>query len=289
MSSQPTTPLIVLGALNLDICGISGQALRLHDSNPGRITMSAGGVGHNIARHLAVQGHAVELISLLGDDHTADILSRHCAAEGIGLRHALQRPSPSSTYLCIHDIGGELAVAVNDMSLLDLFTPVLLEPLLPTINGAQVAVTDANLPQETLELLARKATVPLFLDPVSTFKAERVRGCIGAFTAIKPNLLEAQHLTGAQTAEEAAAWFLAKGVQQVYISLGADGLYYASQGQQGHLSAPSLDAPNTNGAGDALCAGIVTGMLQGLSTAGCAALGLQSVSKHLVQQGGTTR
>ena len=40
---------IVVGGLNLDICGLPDGELVPRDSNIGRVEMRAGGVGHNIA------------------------------------------------------------------------------------------------------------------------------------------------------------------------------------------------------------------------------------------------
>lgn len=280
------TPIYVFGALNLDVCGTPWAALRPHDSNPGRISLSAGGVGHNIALHLARAGEAVELVTLLGSDTAASILSAHCAANGIGLRHATQLDGSSSAYLCVQDAGGELSVAINDMQLLDALTPEMLSPVLSALGGASLAAVDANLPAASLALLARQSPVPLLLDPVSTFKAERVRPFIGRFTAIKPNLLEAASLAGTDDPASAADWFLREGVRQVFISQGGKGIYYADEGMRGLLPASAMRVPVTNGAGDATAAGIALGMLRGLNTKECAVLGIATATQHLLTQGG---
>lgn len=279
-------PVIVLGALNFDVCGTPAATLCLHDSNPGSVSFGAGGVGHNIAHHLAACDIPVELVTLLGDDYTADFLSRHCADASIGLRHAIRRPQPSPTYLCVHDERGDLAVAINDMSLMDHFTPDILEALLPVIHRAPLAVVDANLPADTLALLATEARVPLLLDPVSCFKAGRASGVIGRFTAIKPNRREAAYLSGEEEPARAADWFLRQGTRHVFISLGSEGIYYAGEDGRGALPAPAMRARSTNGAGDATVAGIALGLLHGYDTRACAQLGLSTVTQHLLKQGG---
>lgn len=289
MRNETAPPVVVLGALNLDLCGASSGPLRAHDSNPGHVALSAGGVGHNIARRLSLDGVPVELAALLGNDSIAQLLRLACAEANIGLRHAVACPMPSSAYLCVHDERGEMAVAVNDMRLLDAFTPARLRALLPAIGGAPLAAADANLPQETLELLAKEAGVPLFLDPVSGFKAPRARRVLHHFTAIKPNLLEAEALTGESTPQAAAASLLSLGVRQAYISLGEQGLYYADAiGDTGHIPAATVRARSYNGAGDAMSAGIVRGMLLGMPTSECARMGMDTVIHHLTQQGGAS-
>lgn len=280
------SPVVVIGALNLDMNGIAKGDLRMHDSNPGRVVLTPGGVGHNISRHLAKAGFDVELISILGDDYAANILSRYCSAEGIGLGFSTRYPGPSSTYLSIQTESGEMAVAINDMSLMDAFAPSYLQRHLDMICAAPLVCADANLPQETLEWLARECKAPLLLDPVSGFKAERARHVIRYFTAIKPNALEAEVITGTREPARAADWFLAQGVRQVYISQGAEGVYWADANGSGQIPAPAMQVDNTSGAGDAMSAGIGIGMLRGLDTAGCATLGVQTVTTYLQKQGG---
>lgn len=287
MDKHDKQPVVVLGALNLDMCGIPrDNAFHMHDSNPGSIVLSAGGVGHNIARHIAQAGIEVQLISLLGDDYAANILSRYCSAEGVGLTYTTRRPGPSSTYLCVHDNTGDLVIAVNDMTLMDSFLPDNLKACMPLINSAPLVCTDANLPEETMEYLAEHATVPLLLDPVSGFKAERARKVIGKFTAVKPNQLEAEQLSGETDPERAADWFLSQGTKHVYISLGDAGLFYADASDRGLIKATKMRVQNTSGAGDSLAAGIAMGMLHGMDTRACALLGIRTVTQHLLKQGG---
>lgn len=286
MNMQDMSSVFVIGALNLDMCGLPQDVLRMYDSNPGRITISAGGVAHNIAYHLAQAGIEVELVSLLGDDYAANILSRHCSAENIHLHHTARYPGPSSTYLCIHNEKGEMVAAINDMSLIDHLSPAFIEQRLPEMAGAPLIITDANLPKESLATLAHEAKAPLMLDPVSGFKALRAKDIIGRFAIVKPNALEAKELTGESDPAKAAEWLLEQNVKQVYISLGAEGVYYASRAEKGFLPATKMKTPSTTGAGDAMTAGIAIGYLQGKSPCRCAQSGIETVTRHLLKQGG---
>ncbi len=287
MCMRFSAPVFVLGALNLDLYGAPIGALRPRDSAPGRVTVAAGGVGHNMARHLASFGVPVELVAPLGDDGAAALLRAQLSKEGIGLSHALSFSGPSCAYLCLHDEQGDMAAAVNDMALMDRFTPECLGALWPLLDGSPLVLADANLPEETLCALAERAKVPLFLDPVSGVKAGRARSVIGRFAAVKPNRLEAQSLSGEEDPARAAEWFLQEGVGRVFISLGAEGVYYASANERGRLPAVRVRQAHYTGAGDAMAAGIALGMLKGLDARGCAQSGMEAVVKHLICQGGT--
>src|SRR5699024_10061658 len=53
MKRFPSRSVAVVGGLNLDIYAIPDIPPQPRDSTPGRVLLSVGGVGHNIARHLA--------------------------------------------------------------------------------------------------------------------------------------------------------------------------------------------------------------------------------------------
>lgn len=270
---------IVIGGLNLDICGMPDGELVARDSNIGTVAMRAGGVGHNIAARLAELGVPVELAAVLGDDGAAHMLSARCAEEKIGLRYALRLHGASCCYLSLHEADGDMAAAVNAMKLMDAFTPDRLP--LDAINAASLCVLDTNPPAATLERLAERASVPLLIDPVSCAKAGRARAILPRLAAIKPNLLEARYLSGETDPARAAAWLLAQGTKMAFISLGREGVYFAGAGDAGVVPAPQVTVHNATGAGDAMAAGIALGLLEGLSARGCAESGVRNAAQYL--------
>lgn len=266
--------VLVIGGMNLDLLGWPGQPPLPRDSTPGRIASRPGGVGRNIAARLAALGAEVSLLTALGDDAWARLLAQACAKDGIDLSLSLKTAEPSPCYLCVHDEKGDMLAGVNDMRALEALTPAALEARLPALSGFDGCVLDANLAPDTLAYAARHISLPLILDPVSCAKAGRVQPILSRLTAIKPNLIEAEALTGCQGAPAAAARLLAAGVKRAFISLGAEGVYYADAESRGHLPARPLPARPLTGAGDAFCAGMTRAVLAGKATADCAREGL---------------
>ncbi len=282
---EKTMRVVVAGGMNLDILGVPDGALLPRDSAPGRITLRAGGVGRNIAQRLSQLGAKAQLITALGCDDRAAMLLRLCREAGIDLSLALQTDRPAPCYLCIHDEMGDMALAVNDMSAMERLTPEVMADRMDQVNGADACVLDANLRQDTLEYIARNALVPLILDPVSCAKAPRIRPVLPFLAAIKPNRLEAEALTGERNVEKAGEALLRAGVKNVFISLGAEGVYYAGETEKGYVSARPLPALPLTGAGDALCAGLVMALLRGLGPKACAEAGRDAAYEALVRTG----
>lgn len=274
--------ITVVGGMNLDLLGSPGGALLYRDSNPGKITMRPGGVGRNIAARLSSMGADVSLITALGNDDQARMLAAFCRESRLDLSHALQTDRPSPCYLCIHDEEGDMAVAISDMQAVDLITPAEMEKRMPLINASHGCVLDANLPEDTLCYIAAHASVPLLVDPVSCHKAYKVRPILPQLSAIKPNLMEAQSLTGEKTPEKAAQALRAQGVQRVFISMGEKGVWYAGPEGEGLCPAIPLPAIPLTGAGDALMAGLTLTLLQGKSTQEAAAFGCRAAHDALL-------
>ncbi len=270
---------VVVGGVNVDIGGKSHAPLVSADSNPGTVTTSLGGVGRNIAHNLRLMDVEVKLLSAYGDDVNGQRVKSSCTALGIDLKHALQIPGgTTSTYLYLTDPQGEMALAVSDMTICDRITPSYLSANLAVLRSAQVVVADTNIPKESLEYLAKNCTTPLFIDPVSTTKAEKIRDLLPYIHTLKPNRLEAELLSGVpirskEDVAKAARVLLDKGVQRLFISMGAEGVYAADQTGDVYLPPVPGNLVNTTGCGDAFTAALVWSWMEGLSLAETAKAG----------------
>ncbi len=260
----------VVGGINVDILGKSFAPLIPGDSNPGRVRLSLGGVGRNIAHNLRLLGCRVEMFTALGGDPYARRAEESCRALGIGLDGALRVPDgATSTYLVIEGPEGDMALALCDAELAERITPAYLADHLDELNAAAAVVLDANLPAQTIAFLAGHVTAPLFADPVSVTKAEKLRPVLGRLHTLKPNRIEAGLLSGveitdARTLELAAAKLLTTGLQRVCISLGAGGVYCAWDTERCLTPCPETNLVNASGGGDAMMAGFVRAFLDGL-------------------------
>ena len=269
--------IVVIGGVNMDIGAVSGARLVARDSNPGRVTTSLGGVGRNIAHNLCLLGEQVAMVTVLGQDGFAQSVRENASDIGLDLSHCATVPGGrTGTYLFIDDCDGDMALAVNDMDIYEHITPEFLRQRLDFINHAGLVVVDTNPPETSLEWLCRHCTAPILADPVSTIKAPKLLPVLDRLTALKPNRMEAELLSGVaiRTEEDvhrAARVLLDKGVEQVYISLGTEGLYGADRdGHEVRLPCPQIHAVNATGGGDAMAAALAACIARGKPLAECA-------------------
>lgn len=262
---------VVVGGVNMDIGGRSAAPLVERDSNPGRVHMSLGGVGRNIAHNMALLGVDTRLVTAFGDDLYAQKIAASCGELGIDISQALQVPGAStSVYLFLAGPDGDMALALSDMDIYAHLTPAFLNSRLPLLQNAQLAVLDANLPAESVTWLAEHVQVPMFADPVSTAKAGKLKPVLGRLHTLKPNRIEAELLSGVAitdqaSLERAAQVLLDTGLHRVFISLGSDGVYAADRtGGRLHLPCFPAKTANATGAGDAFMAALVWAYLEGM-------------------------
>ena len=268
---------VVIGGANMDICGSPRGILIAEDSNPGVVSVKPGGVGRNIAHNLCLLGLEVSLVTALGGDMFSAGLIDSCRA--LGMDMSMTRCLPErrgSTYLYITDETGDMRLAVSDMDVTTCITPEWLSGHIARINRAEAVVIDANLSAGCIEYLAANCTAPMYADPVSTVKAMKLKCILPRLRAIKPNAIEAAALTGEKEPERAARALLQAGVEQVFISLGSEGILAAQGESLIRLPCENRPVVNTTGAGDAATAAIVWAGVRGLDLASAAAAALRA-------------
>lgn len=257
--------IVVIGGCNLDICGSSLAELRLEDSNLGRISQSAGGVGRNIAENLSRLGQDVSLISAIGQDKSGDWLLEQCRASGINMDAVIRHPDFStSTYLALNDPKGQLVAAVSDMAIIDILDAAQLSNKQSLLLSAQTLLIEANLSESCIQWLAQlNCQGNLYADAVSVQKSVRLKPILNRLAGLKVNRDEAKAITALPHADDAALIqaLLALGVKNVLLSLGADGVIFANAHQSVSHGVFNIEAISDTGAGDALFAGFIHAQL----------------------------
>ena len=274
MESVSRPYVVGVGGANMDIHGRPKNAIVMHDSNPGHMNSSAGGVTRNVCENLARLGADVRLISAVGDDVYGEMIRRECAAAGIGLSELCIAPGcTSSTYISILDEHGDMLVALSDMTVLqEHLTPDYLSQRTVLLQNAAIVTCDPCLPERTLVRLLDlcEGHTPVYVDPVSTAYARVLAPHIGRFHTAKPNVLELEILSGQRIESEASLRaagerVLDMGLKRLLVSLGSEGCLYMDQSGAvlRRKLRPVEQMVNATGAGDAFMAATIYSTLCG--------------------------
>lgn len=263
---------LVFGISIYDIFGFSYATYRPYDSNPGKVKVSCGGVCRNIAENMSRVGIPTKFISILGDDQKGADILRQAEKVGLDMSDSLIVEGGSTpTYLAILDEHGEMVSAVVDTKLANEFSHEELDKRASIIENAEYMFLGADNPPFVEYILKKyEGKTKFVLDPVSAAKAARVKHLLHYFHTVKPNRHEAEVLCGFdvkthEDAQRAGAYIRELGVQNVFISLDADGVYYNNGEEEGIIKASCLEILNVTGAGDAFVAGIGAAYMTGRS------------------------
>ncbi|MGL4402225.1 MAG: carbohydrate kinase [Fusobacteriaceae bacterium] len=253
----------VIGGTNIDVAGIPTGTLIENDSNPGTVRFSVGGVARNIAENISKLGIEVSFITALGDDMYGSEIQKNCKERGIDISNSwIDSSLPTSTYLFVLNEKKDMQLAISDMAICDKITPEFIEKKIEFIKKSSLCVIDTNLLEETIKYILNNLEIPVFVDCVSTTKAVKIKGFLDKIHTLKCNKIEAEILnkikiTDEKSLKESAEFFLNKGVNQIFISLGEEGVLYANKDEMGKINAIKTKILNATGAGDSFMGAIV--------------------------------
>lgn len=285
-------PMLVVGAAGLDVKGRPSGKLVAGTSNAGGIRSTVGGVARNIAENLARLDVETQLLTAVGEDVNGENLLGQAAASGIDVSESLiTSMHHTGAYVAILDEKGHLEVAIDDMDVLAAITPRYLNDRRRLFRDARMLVVDANLTPDTLETairLANQYDLPVCADPTSTSLATRLCDHLDNLYMVAPNVSEANALCGVEIASEdrdeaisAAKHLVSTGVKIAIVTLAEFGVVYADSEISGHIPAIQTEVVDLTGAGDALTAGVIFGLLNDIPLDECVRLGVSLASLTL--------
>ncbi|MEW5940867.1 MAG: carbohydrate kinase family protein [Chloroflexota bacterium] len=295
--SPPTNGFILaLGAAGQDVIGRLDTDLQPGASNPARIRASFGGVARNVAENLARLGQPVKLVSAVGRDHPGDELLAYTAAAGVDVSAVLRTDLyPTGFYMGVLDDRARLRFAVDDMRVISELTPEYVHAQEELFKSASLVLVDGNLPEPTLRAavsLAKKSKAPICADPASVALAARLTPHLNKLRLVTPNVKEAAVLSGREfdssdreAALEAARSLVNEGVEIVLIALAEFGVVYAAPEVSGHIPAIQTPVIDPTGAGDALTAAVLFGLLNDMELDEAVRLGVSAASITLRHSG----
>ena len=270
--------MLCFGGAHCDRRGILHQPSILGTSNPGAVSIDLGGVARNVAENLVSLGCRVALCSRVGRDEVGSkILSRPLDTSLVSVSDRF----PTASYTAILEPTGELVIGLADMSVYDEVTPSVLAPHLNILQSAVCWFLDTNFPSETIAwLLLRAGQIPVAVDSVSVAKAPRIRLLLPQIDYLFCNLAQASSLAARPFSDpdRAVEELRGLGSRSGVVSAGANGI--AVYTPQILAVVPALPAKprDVTGAGDALVAGTLYGLLQQMDLLAAAKLGLAAAA-----------
>jgi ribokinase len=284
--------VIVVGSSNTDMII---KVARLPRSGEtvlgGEFASVAGGKGANQAVSAARAGGAVTFIARIGNDTFGQTALDCLRANGINTGHvARDRANPSGVALIFVADSGQNSIAVAPGANSRL-SPADVRKAKGAFRDASVLLLQLETPLSTAQAaadLARAAGARVILNPAPA-QSLPARFLDGLYL-LTPNETEAHLLTGVtvdseETAAQASGKLLARGIQNVIITMGARGAFIASAGVRRFIPGYKVSAVDATGAGDVFNGSLAVAIGEGKSLLEAASFANAAAALSVIRPG----
>jgi sugar/nucleoside kinase (ribokinase family) len=283
---QILEPVCIIGGAHVDVTGRTFERPRLGVSNPGRLSRRPGGAGVNTASTLARLGVETWLAGPIGADADGEAIQRALAQRGIGDTLAVVPGHATGTYTAIVGPDGDLAIGLADLAGQEAIDADWLNAQCgEALSNARCWFLTANLSESTIAALARRSGGRfLAVAATSPAKAVRLRPVLSRIGILFCNLREARALAGDEEAggEQLARALRAANVASGLISNGGNALIgWDATGLFAIEPPPVAVIADVHGAGDALAAGALVGMIRGMALPDATRIGIAAAQLTL--------
>ncbi len=248
-----------------------------------------GGSGGNVAEGISRLGHTVRFLGVLGDDDGGRMLMQAFRLTGVDTScvHVMEGKRSAACFIAVDRHGQRMIFALGGVAVYDQVTD-LVAAQLEMVKILYIADAYLEVALAAISRLGPGARV--VFNPGGLMAASGKEGLLPILkrtSILIVSRVEAEKLTGISDPEQGCKDLAACGPDTVMLTLGERGALVVHDNRLVLVPAiPVEQVVDTTGAGDAFSAGVIAGLLEGLSVEKATRLGC-AVSANKIQRFGS--
>ncbi|SHI20658.1 carbohydrate kinase family protein [Sporanaerobacter acetigenes] len=237
-----------------------------------KVSWNTGGCALNCSTNLTKMGIETTLIGAIGDDILGNWIVKKCINNGVDTKNiviknkytsfSVVNVSSSGERSILHYLGTNEYLNIEDINF-DIFNDA--EYLY--IGGVYgLSTLDKQIKDVAHKAKLSNPNLKILLDVIYDDNINDDSLIEDSFKFIDffiPNYNEAKKMSGKSNLEEISAYFLNKGIKNVIITLGKDGIFFANKENSYEIEGRKIKAIDVTGAGDAFASGLLGALVNG--------------------------
>lgn len=286
--------IVVIGNAFVDVKGFPNDIYIPAGRNAGRVQITHGGVGRNVAEDIANMELRPVFVSMVDDNAEGEDVVNKLKRHKVNTDYIVKTENGMGMWLAIFDQTGDIVASISRRPQMEELVKLLQEKGDEIFRDCDSILVEIDMDKDVIKQVfrfAEKYNKRVYAVVANMSIACERRDFLKSIDCFVCNQQEAgilfvsdfEDYTPEQLCEELSKRVISAKIPSMVVTMGGQGAVYADMhGNKGVHHAKKVDVVDTTGAGDAFCAGVAAGLTYGRDLAGAVEIGTRLAASVII-------